>query len=141
MTEYTVKSMAKYHEIQGTEFIKPKVKVLKLPTKNVTDNDLIYAQLMHDSLESYRYADLSFPGAARKSNAWFKQYSKMAKVYGEENDAGDHLSVMRKVIEMTSERSKNFKLNGREWKSSKQGKAYAAWLAEQRKIYPEKWND
>ena len=139
MTEYTVKSMAKYHEIMGTEFIRPKVKVLKLPTKNVTDNDLIYAQLMYGHLEGYQYAELTFPGATRKANIWFNKYSKIAKIYGEENDEGDHLSVMRKVTEMISQRDKNFKLNGREWKSSKQGKAWDAWETEQSKIYPEHW--
>ena len=139
MTEYTAKSWSKYHDIQGTDFVKPKVKVLKLPTKNVTDNDLIYAQLMFDTLEGYQYADLAFPGATKKTNAWFTKYSKMAKVYGEENDAGDHLSVMRKVTEMMSERSKNYKLKGKEWKTSKQSKAWDAWITEQRKIYPEQF--
>lgn len=140
MTEYTVKSMAKYHEITDTKHVKPKVKVLKLPTKNVTDNDLIYAQFMYGTLESYQYAELAFPGATRKTNTWFNKYSKIAKIYGEENDEGDHLSVMRKVVEMMSPRSKDYKLNGKEWKTSKQAKAWDAWETEQRKIYPEQWN-
>jgi hypothetical protein len=139
ITEYTAKSWSKYHDIQGTDFVKPKVKVLKLPTKNVTDNDLIYAQLMLDTLESYAYADLTFPGAMRKHNMWFTKYSNMAKVYGTENDAGDHLSVMRKVNDMMSERSKNYKLKGKEWKTSKQSKAWDTWQAEQEKIYPEQF--
>jgi len=139
LTEYTAKSWSKYHDAQGTDFVKPKVKVLKLPTKNVTDNDLVYAQLMSGTLESYAYADLAFPGAMRKHNMWFTKYSNMAKVYGTENDAGDHLSVMRKAAEMTSSRSSNFKLNGKEWKASKQKKAWDTWLAEQKKIYPEQF--
>ena len=140
ITEYTVKSMAKYHEITDTKHVKPKVKVLKLPTKNVTDNDLMYAQFMYGALESYQYAELAFPGATRKTNTWFSKYSKIAKIYGEENDAGDHLSVMRKVTEMMSPRSKDYKLNGKEWKTSKQAKAWDAWETEQRKIYPEQWD-
>jgi hypothetical protein len=63
----------------------------------------------------------------------------MAKVYGTENDAGDHLSVMRKVNDMMSERSKNYKLKGKEWKTSKQSKAWDAWTTEQEKIYPEQF--
>jgi len=46
---------------------------------------------------------------------------------------------MRKAAEMTSSRSSNFKLNGKEWKTSKQKKAWDTWITEQRKIYPEQF--
>lgn len=151
----SARNWKEYHKMNGTDFVKPKIKLRKLPTKNVTKADLIYGQMIQFKLEAYRYSDSTLmPGATRKSNAWDKKRDKMHLAYAQENDMStsqNGLQVANLASALTSKGrvmqgyggketifgGEKYMLDKKEWTSSRQKKDYDAWLAEQKKIYPE----
>ncbi len=154
----SARNWKEYHLMNGTDFVKPKVKLRKLPTKNVTKADLIYGQMIQAKLEAYRYSDSTLmPGATRKSNAWEKKRDKMHVAYAQENDMStshNGLDVANLATALTDNGvirrdfrgketrfggSNEYMLNKKEWTSSRQKKDYEVWLAEQEKIYPEQF--
>jgi len=141
----SARNWKEYHEIMDSEFVKPKIKLKKLPTKNVTKADLIYGIMIQAQLDSYMYSDLTLmPGATRVSNAWSKKTDKMRVAYAQENDMStdmNGLAVSRMETQLTSKAigGEEYMLDKKEWKNSKQKKDYDVWEAEQMKIYPEQF--
>jgi hypothetical protein len=153
----SARNWEEYHKLHDTEFVKPKIKLKKLPTKNVTKADLVYGMMVQATLDGYKYADLTLmPGVTRAANAWFKKRQKMHVAYAKENDmstAHDALSVANYASALSSKGrvmqgyggkqmtigGKDYILDKPEWKSSRQKKDYDAWRAEQEKIYPEQF--
>lgn len=153
----SARNWKEYHMIMDTDFVKPRIKLRKLPTKKVTEADLIYGQVIQYQLDGYRYSDLTLmPGATRKANAWFKKRDKMHVAYAQENDMStdmNGLEVANLASAFTSKGrvmqgyggkettfgGEKYMLDKKEWKNSKQKKDYDAWLSEQEKIYPEQF--
>ena len=154
----SARNWKEYHKLNDTDFVKPRVKLRKLPTKNVTKADLIYGEMIQQQLDAYTYSDaLLMPGAKRKANAWDKKRAKMNVAYAQENDMStshNGLDVANLATALTNNGvirrdfrgketrfggSDEYMLNKKEWTSSRQKKDYDVWLAEQEKIYPEQF--
>lgn len=153
----SARNWKEYHAAMDSEFVKPKIKLKKLPTKNVTKADLIYGIMIQAQLDSYRYSDLTLmPGATRASNGWSKKRDKMHVAYAQENDMSTDMNGLAvsnyssalaskgRVIQgyggkETTFGGEKYMLDKKEWKNSKQKKDYDAWEAEQMKIYPEQF--
>ena len=153
----SARNWKEYHTIHDTEFVKPKIKLKNLPTKNVTKADLVYGAMVQAQLEQYRYSDSTLmPGATRKSNAWDKKRDKMHVAYAQENDMSTSqnglkvanyaagLTTKGRVMQgyggkQTTFGGEDYILDKPEWKNSKQKKDYDAWFSEQEKIYPEQF--
>lgn len=151
----SARNWKEYHKIMDTDFVKPRVKLRKLPTKNVTKADLIYGEMISQQLDGYTYSDsLLMPAATRRSRAWFKKTQKMHVAYAQENDMStshNGLEVANLANAFTSKGvvkqgyggkettfgGEEYMLDKKEWTSSRQKKDYDVWLAEQEKIYPE----
>ena len=153
----SARNWKEYHTIHDTEFVKPKIKLKNLPTKNVTKADLAYGAMVQGTLDSYRDGDsILMPGVTRAANAFDKKRGKMHMAYAQENDmstAHTALSVSNYANELTTKGrvmqgyggkqmtigGKDYILDKPEWKNSKQKKDYDAWFSEQEKIYPEQF--
>ncbi len=155
--QLSARNWKEYHAMLDTEFVKPKVKLKNLPTKNVTKADLIYGAMVQDILDGYKDSGSTLmPGVTRASNAWYRKRIKMHVAYAQENDmsaANGGLTVANYSHELTSKGrvmqgygGKEMRIGGdkymldkKEWTSSKQKKDYDTWKAEQKKIYPEQF--
>ncbi len=70
----SARNWKEYHTVMDTEFVKPKIKLKKLPTKNVTKADLAYGMMVQGTLDMYRYTDLYLmPGVTRAANAGLRK--------------------------------------------------------------------